>query len=107
MGPIFADGGHWPRDASGARPEKQAPRRAIGPRRGGGGGARSAVGPLDRCAPFADNSHFEFGGPAFMQLQTLKPIEFGDYLIEKKALDEAQLLDALADQWQNRSQLVD
>ena len=42
-----------------------------------------------------------------MLLQTLKPIEFGDYLIEKKALDEAQLLDALADQWQNRSRLVD
>jgi hypothetical protein len=54
-----------------------------------------------------DSAHFASGGRESMQLQTLKPIEFSDYLLECKALDEAQLLDALADQWQNRTQLAE
>jgi hypothetical protein len=29
----------------------------------------------------------------------LKPIRFGDYLLERAVLTEAQLLDALADHW--------
>ena len=41
------------------------------------------------------------------QPQTLRPIEFGDYLIERKVLDEAQLLDVLAETWQSRSLLAD
>ena len=39
--------------------------------------------------------------------QTLRPLEFGDYLIERKMLDEAQLLDALAETWQTRSRLAE
>ena len=41
------------------------------------------------------------------ELQTLRPIEFGDYLIERKVLDEAQLLDVLAETWQSRTRLAD
>ena len=41
-----------------------------------------------------------------MQLQILKPLEFADYLIERGALSEEQLLDALAEQWQGRIQLA-
>ena len=37
----------------------------------------------------------------------LKPIEFTDFLIECKALTEAQLLDVLADHWQTRDPLGD
>lgn len=29
----------------------------------------------------------------------LQPVRFGDFLVEKKVLDEGQLLDALADHW--------
>ena len=29
----------------------------------------------------------------------LEPVRFGDFLVEKKVLDEGQLLDALADHW--------
>jgi hypothetical protein len=29
----------------------------------------------------------------------LEPVRFGDFLVEKKAIDEGQLLDALADHW--------
>ena len=42
-----------------------------------------------------------------MQPQSLKPIEFGDYLLERRVLDEAQLLDVLADHWQNNTRLAD
>ena len=30
---------------------------------------------------------------------TLEPVRFGDFLVEKKLIDEGQLLDALADHW--------
>jgi len=30
---------------------------------------------------------------------TLEPVRFGDFLVEKKVIDEGQLLDALADHW--------
>jgi hypothetical protein len=29
----------------------------------------------------------------------LQPVRFGDFLLERKAIDEGQLLDALADHW--------
>ena len=29
----------------------------------------------------------------------LQPVRFGDYLVERKAINEAQLLDALAEHW--------
>jgi hypothetical protein len=29
----------------------------------------------------------------------LEPVRFGDFLVEKKVIDERQLLDALADHW--------
>jgi hypothetical protein len=29
----------------------------------------------------------------------LEPVRFGDFLVEKKVIDEGQLLDALADHW--------
>ena len=29
----------------------------------------------------------------------LEPVRFGDFLVEKKLIDEGQLLDALADHW--------
>lgn len=29
----------------------------------------------------------------------LQPVRFGDFLVEKKVIDEGQLLDALADHW--------
>ena len=29
----------------------------------------------------------------------LKPFRFGDFLVERKAIDEQQLLDALAEHW--------
>lgn len=29
----------------------------------------------------------------------LEPLRFGDFLVEKQAIDEGQLLDALADHW--------
>jgi precorrin-6B methylase 2 len=31
--------------------------------------------------------------------QTLEPIRFGQYLVEKSAINDEQLLDALADHW--------
>lgn len=34
-----------------------------------------------------------------MDVQKLKPIRFGDYLVERAAITEEQLLDALADHW--------
>jgi hypothetical protein len=34
-----------------------------------------------------------------MSESRLEPVRFGDFLIEKKAIDEGQLLDALADHW--------
>ena len=37
-----------------------------------------------------------------MSPNVLKPIEFTDFLIECKALSEAQLLDVQADHWQTR-----
>ncbi len=30
---------------------------------------------------------------------TLQPLRFGDFLVEKKVLDEGQLLDTLAEHW--------
>ncbi len=30
---------------------------------------------------------------------TLEPVRFGDFLVEKKVINEGQLLDALADHW--------
>ena len=38
---------------------------------------------------------------------TLEPIRFGDYLVERRALDEGQLLDVLADHWANGGRLGD
>lgn len=35
----------------------------------------------------------------------LQPIRFGEYLFEKKALTDEQLLDALADHWSNGGRL--
>jgi hypothetical protein len=29
----------------------------------------------------------------------LEPVRFGDFLVERKAIDEGQLLDALAEHW--------
>ena len=29
----------------------------------------------------------------------LEPVRFGDFLVDKKVIDEGQLLDALADHW--------
>ncbi len=29
----------------------------------------------------------------------LQPVRFGDFLVEKQVIDEAQLLDALAEHW--------
>jgi len=29
----------------------------------------------------------------------LQPVRFGDFLVERKAIDEGQLLDALAEHW--------
>jgi hypothetical protein len=34
-----------------------------------------------------------------MALLKLEPVRFGDFLVEKKVIDEGQLLDALADHW--------
>ena len=34
-----------------------------------------------------------------MEARRLKPIRFGDYLLERAAITEGQLLDALADHW--------
>jgi hypothetical protein len=34
-----------------------------------------------------------------MDVRLLKPIRFGDFLLERAAITEAQLLDALADHW--------
>jgi hypothetical protein len=34
-----------------------------------------------------------------MEIQKLQPIRFGDFLVERNAISEAQLLDALADHW--------
>jgi hypothetical protein len=34
-----------------------------------------------------------------MALLKLAPVRFGDFLVEKKVIDEGQLLDALADHW--------
>ena len=42
-----------------------------------------------------------------MSGQSLKPIDFTDFLIECKALTEAQLLDVLADHWQTRDELAE
>jgi len=32
-------------------------------------------------------------------MQKVEPVRFGDYLVERKLIDEGQLLDALADHW--------
>ena len=34
-----------------------------------------------------------------MAVLKLEPVRFGDFLVEKKVIDEGQLLDALADHW--------
>ena len=34
-----------------------------------------------------------------MALRALQPIRFGDYLVERKHINERQLLDALAEHW--------
>jgi hypothetical protein len=34
-----------------------------------------------------------------MDVQRLRPIRFGDYLLERAVITEAQLLDALAEHW--------
>lgn len=34
-----------------------------------------------------------------MTALALQPVRFGDFLVEKKVIDEGQLLDALADHW--------
>jgi hypothetical protein len=31
--------------------------------------------------------------------KALQPVRFGDFLVERKIIDEGQLLDALADHW--------
>jgi hypothetical protein len=31
--------------------------------------------------------------------KSLEPVRFGDFLVEKKVIDEGQLLDALAEHW--------
>ena len=38
------------------------------------------------------------GGKTMAGLK-LEPVRFGDFLVEKKVIDEGQLLDALADHW--------
>ena len=32
-------------------------------------------------------------------MMKLQPVRFGDFLVERKAIDEEQLLDALAEHW--------
>jgi hypothetical protein len=39
--------------------------------------------------------------------QTLTPIDFADYLLERRALDEGQLLDVLAEHWLTHDRLGD
>jgi len=39
--------------------------------------------------------------------RTLEPIDFADYLLERHALDEQQLLDVLAEHWLGRDRLPD
>ena len=34
-----------------------------------------------------------------MQSRTLKPIRFGEFLVERQVLSDGQLLDALAEHW--------
>jgi hypothetical protein len=34
-----------------------------------------------------------------MDVQRLRPIRFGDYLLEREVITEGQLLDALAEHW--------
>ena len=34
-----------------------------------------------------------------MEAKSLRPVRFGDYLINRQALSEAQLLDVLAEHW--------
>ncbi len=36
-----------------------------------------------------------------MSKHRLKPLRFGDFLVERSAITEGQLLDALADHWAN------
>jgi hypothetical protein len=36
---------------------------------------------------------------AMMAAKALQPLRFGDFLVEKRLIDDGQLLDALADHW--------
>jgi len=40
-----------------------------------------------------------------MDVRGLKPIGFGDFLVERSAITEGQLLDALAAQWASGNEL--
>ncbi len=40
-----------------------------------------------------------------MDVQRLKPIRFGEYLLERAAISEGQLLDSLAEHWARRPRL--
>ena len=40
-------------------------------------------------------------------MQTLRPIDFSEFLVERRALSEAQWLDVLAEQWGGRKALPD
>jgi hypothetical protein len=37
----------------------------------------------------------------------LRPVDFGEFLVERRVLDEEQLLDVLADHWARRAPLHD
>jgi hypothetical protein len=52
-----------------------------------------AVGPLFQAVST------QYLTRATMAGNQLQPVQFGDYLIEKKLIDEGQLLDVLADHW--------
>ncbi len=40
-----------------------------------------------------------------MSITKLEPVRFGDFLLERKAIDEGQLLDALAEHWMSGARL--
>jgi hypothetical protein len=40
-----------------------------------------------------------------MHKGTLEPIRFGEFLLERRAIDDEQLLDALADHWAHGGRL--
>jgi hypothetical protein len=42
---------------------------------------------------------YDARGETTMAGLKLEPVRFGDFLVEKKLIDEGQLLDALADHW--------